>query len=196
MNEVNPPTETELAAMEAKVRRRPPGTQLKVGGEVYLRLDGEGRRRFHYRGLNGIPGGTRDSWQEAYEARQQVKQEAQKALDVKALLGALRLPAELDRLRALVARMDRDELRKLPLVYYAAGAYWPDMQTKLELITRLDYQADLALLRATEQAAEALAGTDGPEPPQPRRRSCVRCSSPKKPRVVADDPGVSTLFKL
>jgi hypothetical protein len=146
MNEVSPPTEEELAKVEAKLRRRPPGTQLKVGGEVYLRLDGEGRRRFHYRGLNGIQGGTRDSWQEAHEARKQVREEAQKALDVKALLGALRLPAELGRLRSLVARMDRDELRKLPLVYYAAGAYWPDMQTKLELITRLDYQADLALL--------------------------------------------------
>lgn len=146
MNEVNAPSEEELANVVAKLRRRPPGTQLKVGGEVYMRLDSEGRRRFHYRGLNGIAGGTRDSWQEAYEARQQVREKAQEALDIKALLGALRLPAELDRLRALVARMDREQLRKLPLIYYAAGAYWPDMRTRLELVTRLDYQADLALL--------------------------------------------------
>ena len=126
MNEITSPTEEELAEVEAKLRRRPPGTQLKVGGEVYMRLDGEGRRRFDYRGLNGIAGGTRDSWQEAYEAREKVKEEAQKALDAKALLGALRLPAELDKLPGPVARMNRDELRKLPLVYCAAGAYWPE----------------------------------------------------------------------
>lgn len=74
-----------------------------------MRLDGQGRRRFHYRGLNGIAGGTSDTWHEAYKARKQVKADAQKALD-------------------------------------ANAPYWPDMQTRLELVTRLDYQADLALL--------------------------------------------------
>jgi hypothetical protein len=96
MNQVTPPTEEELAKVEAKLRRRPPGTQLKVGGEVYMRLDREGRHRFHYRGLNGIAGGTCDSWQEAYKARNEVRERAQEALDANALLGALRLPAELE----------------------------------------------------------------------------------------------------
>jgi hypothetical protein len=110
-----------------------------------MRLDADGRRRYHYRGLNGIAGGTCDSWAEAYQARQEVKRKAAETIEATKLLVGLSLPGDNEKLEEIVARMNRAELRKLPLVYYAIGAYWRDMRKKLDLTTRLDYQADLAV---------------------------------------------------
>jgi hypothetical protein len=72
---VKAPSERELLRVERELKDLPPGTQRAVGGGVQLRLDRSGRRRFQYRvqssgGRTGHPGGTYDSWQDAYDARE------------------------------------------------------------------------------------------------------------------------------
>lgn len=65
---MNPPSEAKLAEVERKLRALPRGAQRKVTEGIYMRLErGGGRRRFTYRGLGGLPGGTCDTWAEACE---------------------------------------------------------------------------------------------------------------------------------
>lgn len=59
---MKPPSETKLRDVERELRKRAPGAQRAVGGGVYMRLGGEGRRRFTHRALKGRAGGTADTW--------------------------------------------------------------------------------------------------------------------------------------
>lgn len=71
--ELNAPDEQTLAQAEQELRALPAGSQRKLGGGVYMRLDAGGRRRFTYSGVAGIPGGTADSWQAALDAGARVE---------------------------------------------------------------------------------------------------------------------------
>ena len=117
---MKPPSETKLREVERKLRQLPAGAQRKVGGGVYLRLDGDGRRRFTYRSLEGRRGGTADTWQEAFDARE-------------ALEKAAAVP-NVDPLR-----LTRAQQRLLTFDDYTAGVYVPDAVIGLDPLTRADY---------------------------------------------------------
>jgi len=115
------PSEAQLRRAEKELRKLGKGAQRAIGGEVYLRLDGEGRRRFHYRGAGGLPGGTVDSWQEAAERRAEAKEQARIGGGDPATLTVL-------------------GLRGWTLERYAVEAYWPEAELTLDVITRRDYR--------------------------------------------------------
>jgi len=117
---VKPPSETKLREVERELRKLPAGAQRAVGGGVYLRLDGEGRRRFTHRPLKGRAGGTADSWQQAYDARQ-------------ALEKAAAVP-NVDPLK-----LNRAQQRLLSFDDYTHGVYVPDAVIGLDQLTRADY---------------------------------------------------------
>jgi hypothetical protein len=117
---VKPPSERLLLELERALRREPPGAQRAVGGGVYLRLGGDGRRRFTYRGCGERPGGTRDAWQAAYDVRQAVEQ--------------LQSVPKVDPLR-----LTRPQQRLLRFDVYLHGVYLPDALVGLDPLTRADY---------------------------------------------------------
>lgn len=118
---MRPPSDKRLNDVERQLKRLPKGTQRKLGGWVYMRIDGEGRRRFTYRGTNGLAGGTCDSWPEAFDARQ--------ALEAKVAV----VDGNPDDLSALA-------LRKWTLRDYAVRIYWPSALEDLDATTRRDYR--------------------------------------------------------
>jgi hypothetical protein len=113
-----------LAELERALRRQPPGAQRAVSGGVYLRLDGQDprQRRFTYRGFGGRPGGTCDTWREAYEARQALEQ-----------AGAV---PKIDPLL-----LTRAQQRQLRFDAYTTGVYLPDAVIGLDALTRADYRS-------------------------------------------------------
>jgi hypothetical protein len=117
------PSEKLLAQAERELRRLGPGAERAVGGGVYMRLDrsDERKRRFTYRGVAGRPGGTADSWREAYDAREALKR-AGAVPDIDPLL------------------LSRQAQRLLPFKTYTLGVYLPDaVLGGLEISTRADY---------------------------------------------------------
>jgi hypothetical protein len=116
------PSERFLANLERALRKEPPGAQRAVSGGVYLWLDrSEPRqRRFTYRGVGGRPGGTCDTWQEAYDARQALEQaDAVRKVDPLVLT--------------------RAQQRRLRFDAYTLGVYLPDAVIGLDALTRADY---------------------------------------------------------
>jgi hypothetical protein len=122
------PSERELLRVERELKKLPPGTQRAVGGGVQMRLDGSGRRRFQYRvqssgGSSRQPGGTYDSWQDAYDAR-----ERRATADSEIVLGAA---------------ASREAMRDWEIDIYAEKCWWPDCTLHLDVLTRLDYRNGL-----------------------------------------------------
>ncbi|MBA2358740.1 MAG: hypothetical protein H0V84_09975 [Actinobacteria bacterium] len=114
------PSEAQLRRAEKELRKLGKGAQRAIGGEVYLRLDGDGNRRFHYRGAGGLPGGTVGSWQEAAELRARIKEQARISVGDPATQTVL-------------------GIRGWTLERYADEAYWPEAGLILDVITRRDY---------------------------------------------------------
>jgi hypothetical protein len=121
---VKPPSQKFLADLERALRKAPAGALRAVSGGVYMRLDRseDRRRRFTYRGLGGRPGGTCDTWKDAYDARQALK-DAGSVPKVDPLL------------------LTRSQQRQLRFDEYMAGVYLPDAVIKLDALTRADYSS-------------------------------------------------------
>jgi integrase len=128
---MNPPSERQLLAAERALKKQRPGAQKAVGGGIYMRLDKDGRRRFQFRlrsdaSSSGQPGGTKDSWQEAYDARLRAETaHAQAQLGIDA---------------------SKEAMRDWEVAVYAEKAWWPDCTLHLDILTRLDYRNGLKFL--------------------------------------------------
>jgi hypothetical protein len=128
---VKPPSEAKLLRVERELRGLSPGSQRAVGGGVYMRLDASGRRRFMFRRRTAAshPAGTYDSWDEAYDAREEATEVFEGAGDLE---GA-----------ASVREVRRWTLRK-----YAEDSWWESVLTECDALTQIDYEYGLQMALA------------------------------------------------
>ncbi len=122
---MKPPSEHQILQAERALRKQRPGAQKAVGGGIYMRLDRSGRRRFQYRlrsdhSSSAQPGGTHDSWQDAYDARVRAENAAAEA--------------------ALGLTPSNEAMRDWEIDVYAEKVWWPDCILHLDITTRLDYR--------------------------------------------------------
>lgn len=117
------PSEATLKRVERELRKLPRGAQRAVGGGIYLRLDGDGRRRFQFRTRvgKGQPGGTYDSWEDAVVTRSEWERLAES--------GAA------EGLETFVS------MRRMTWTDYARKHWWPEhVLLHLDPVTQSDYQ--------------------------------------------------------
>lgn len=120
---MNPPSDRELQRVEREPKQLSAGAQKAVGGGIYMRLDGAGRRRFQFRlrsSHSGQSGGTYDSWQEAFDVR------------------TLRETADATPEEG-VAGPSASAVRDWEITKYAEEVWWPDVLLHLDDLTQLDY---------------------------------------------------------
>jgi hypothetical protein len=123
---MNPPNEDKLRKAGQKLRGRRPGTQVAVGGGIYMRLDSSSRRRFQFRvrvGDNHI-GGTYDSWEEAHDARSQLEAQDEPARNGNAGPGTA-------------------EMRSWTVERYTRKAWWETVLLDCDDLTQADYERGL-----------------------------------------------------
>ena len=123
---MNPPNDDKLLKAEQKLGGRRPGSQAAVGGGIYMRLDGSGRRRFQFRIRVGDEhvGGTYDSWQEAHDARSGLETETSTGGSDSAGPSAAEV---------CTWTIDRD----------AREAWWQTVLLDTDLLTQVDYERGL-----------------------------------------------------
>ncbi len=115
------PSEAQLAKVERELRKAPRGTQRAVGGGIYMRLDGEGRRRFQFRlrqthGKASQPARTFDTWESAKRERD-ARVQATK----------------------ISVGPSRSDAREMSFSEYASQHYWKDVVRSLDALTRIQY---------------------------------------------------------
>jgi hypothetical protein len=122
------PSERKLKDAERDLKTLRRGAQRAVGGGIYMRLDGSGRRRFQFRIRtgDGHPSGTYDSWQEGYDARSE--RESASSAET----------AEAD-----VAGPSAAQLREWTIARYASEAWWPTVVLDCDATTQVDYRRGL-----------------------------------------------------
>jgi integrase len=118
---VKAPSERKLKDVERELKKLPRGTQRKVGGGIYMRLDKSGRRRFQFRTRAEVksasqPAGTFDSWESAAKALAKLEERAGKLVDETV-----------------------DELRQLTIAQYYDDHYLPHIEDNLDSLTQVDY---------------------------------------------------------
>lgn len=120
------PSKRALDAVERELRKLTRGTQRATGGGIYMRLDGEGRRRFQFRLRDGLghSGSTYDSWEQAHAERA----EALAEIDARKLGGEFGLLGF--------------EHRRKSLAEYSKD-WWQSVVVDLDVLTQHDYKRAL-----------------------------------------------------
>lgn len=145
---MNAPNEEQLAAVEDKLRGLPRGSQRAVGGSVYMRLDGEGRRRFQIRvrTRDGHEGRTFETWEQANAGRTPAEAPAgAPTLPPPTPAAAPPLPANFEFAPGPgdVVGPTIEEIRSMTFSEYRLKVYWPWATHHLDPRTRSDYRRKL-----------------------------------------------------